>query len=320
MRKKVIFDTDPGIDDTMAMLFAHASNKIELIGITTVFGNATIENATRNALFIKQKFGLTATIAMGANTPLQIEAGEPTTFVHGNNGLGDIPIPEDITGEIDKRVAHDYIIDTVKAFPGEITLIAVGRLTNLALALKKAPEIAHLVKEVIVMGGAFGHNGHTGNVTPFAEANIIGDPHAADWVLTADWPVTVVGLDVTQQTIMSPEYIEELRQDSAEYGDFIFDITRFYAAFHHNSLAMDGFYVHDSSAIAYAIAPEFFTIKTGQIRVVTEGVAIGHTILKEDKKHYPIDAWSDKPVQKVCAGVEAKCVLELYRNTLAGSL
>ncbi len=104
-------------------------------------------------------------------------------------------------------------------------------MTNLALALQKAPEIAELVKEVVIMGGAFGYNGHTGNVTPFAEANIIGDPHAADIVLTTNWPVTVVGLDVTHQTIMDHQYLEILRDQSEKYGQFIYDISRFYSVF-----------------------------------------------------------------------------------------
>ncbi|WP_419245824.1 nucleoside hydrolase [Serratia sp. NFX21] len=317
MKRKVIFDTDPGIDDTMAMLLAHASDQIELVGITTVFGNATIENATRNALYIKQRFGLTADVAVGADTPLVVAAGEATTFVHGENGLGDIDIPAGDYQGIDKRAAHDYIIDSVKAHPGEITLIAVGRLTNLALAVEKDPGIASLIKEVIIMGGAFGHNGHTGNVTPFAEANIIGDPHAADRVMTTNWPVSVVGLDVTQQTVMSSEYIERLRINSARYGEFIYHITRFYADFHKREIGMDGFYVHDSSAIAYAIAPELFEVKVGAVRVITEGPAIGHTLLKEGAKPYPIDEWSGKPQQRVCVQVDHRGVLDLYMATMA---
>lgn len=316
MIKKVIFDTDPGIDDTMAMLFAHASSKIDLIGITTVFGNATIQNATRNALYIKHRFGLHADISMGSDTPLVVEAGEPTTFVHGENGLGNIDIPDEYYGEVDELPADDFIIDRVRKNPEEITIIAVGRLTNLARALDKAPEIATLVKEVIVMGGAFGHHGHTGNVSPFAEANIIGDPHAADKVFAASWPVVVVGLDVTHQTIMNGAYIDALRERSARYGQFIHDITRFYADFHQKEAGLDGFYVHDSSAVAYAIAPELFTTIKGPICVVTEGPAIGHTMLKRDERLYPVDGWSDRPSQQVCIKVNSSAILDLYTKTL----
>ncbi|MFB2903455.1 nucleoside hydrolase [Aeromonas jandaei] len=319
MSKKVIFDTDPGIDDTMAMVLAHASENIDLIGITTVFGNATIENATRNALFVKHLFGLGADVSVGSDSPLVVEAGQPTTFVHGDNGLGNITIPDEYYGEVSELPANDFIIDRVKKYPGEITLIAVGRLTNLALALNKAPEIAGLVKEVIIMGGAFGYNGHTGNVTPFAEANILGDPHAADQVLAASWPVTIVGLDVTQQTIMTNTYMDVLLHRSARYGKFIHDITRFYTDFHRNEFGLNGFYVHDSSAVAYAIAPELFSTIKGQVRVVTEGPAIGHTMLKQDGRRYPMDKWSDNPVQQVCVNVDSERLLELYASVLSAS-
>lgn len=317
MIKKVIFDTDPGIDDTMAMLFAHASEKIDLIGVTTVFGNATIENATRNALYVKNRFGLKADISTGSDIPLVVESGEPTTFVHGDNGLGNIQIPDTYYGDTHSLKAEDFIIDRLKKHPNEITIIAVGRLTNLARALIKSPEIAGLAKEVVIMGGAFGYNGHNGNVTPFAEANIIGDPHAADIVLTAEWPVVVVGLDVTHQTIMTTDYINDLKKISPRYGEFIFEITRFYADFHKKEANIDGFFVHDSSAIAYAIDPGLFETVKGNIRVVTEGPAIGHTMLKTSDVVYPIDNWSRYPQQKVCIAVNSPRLLELYRDTLS---
>lgn len=316
MKRKVIFDTDPGIDDAMAILFAHASGKIDLLGITTVFGNASIENATRNALYLKQTFGLTAAVCIGAKDPLQIPAGEPTTFVHGNNGLGDIALPSALALKADNKVACDFIIDTARQHPGEITLIAVGRLTNLALAIQKAPDIVKLVKDVIIMGGAFGYNGHSGNVSPYAEANIIGDPHAADLVLTQTWPVTVVGLDVTQQSIMSHAYIEKLRDNSKIYGDFIYKISRFYSDFHKTSAGLDGFYVHDSSAVAYALEPTLFELKKGPIRVVCDGPAMGMTLCKTIKKDFPIDGWLDKPVQQICVGVKSDALLDLYFKTL----
>ena len=168
------------------------------------------------------------------------------------------------------------------------------------------------------MGGAFGHNGHTGNVSPYAEANIIGDPHAADLVFTQQWPVTVVGLDVTQQSIMNHAYIQKLRQQSDVYGDFIYQISRFYSDFHNQSVGLDGFYVHDSSAVAYVLAPELFKIQQGPIRVVCEGPAIGMTLCKTLEKAFPVDGWQDKPTQQVCIDVDSQGLLDLYFNTLSG--
>ncbi|MBQ4863624.1 nucleoside hydrolase [Pseudoalteromonas sp. MMG013] len=314
--KKIIIDTDPGIDDAMAIFLADASDAVDLIGITTTFGNASIENSTRNALYLKDKFSLKAIVAQGANTPLVLPASPPATVVHGDNGLGNIVIPTEQQSQAVSQTAHDYIINSVKAHPHDITLVAIGRLTNLALALNKSPEIASLVKEVIIMGGAFGFNGHSGNLTPFAEANVYGDPHAADIVVSADWPVTMVGLDVTQQSIMTNAYINKLKCESSRYGAFISEISAFYAHFYHADLGLDGFYVHDSSAIVYAIAPEIFTTERGNIRVVTEGVATGHTLFKQSDRLFPIDEWSNYPKQTICTNVDSEALLNLYMNSL----
>lgn len=310
--KKIIFDTDPGIDDAMALLLAHACSDIELVGITTTFGNANIENTTRNALYLKQQFGMSAEVAKGVNIPLDQVKTEPATLVHGDNGLGDIEIPKVINTQISPLIAHDYLIETIKNQPGEITLVAVGRLTNLAMAIEKAPEIGKLVKEVIIMGGAFGHNGHTGNLTPFAEANVYGDPLAADIVINADWPVTLIGLDVTQQTLMSNAYLEKMRVSSAQYGQFIYDITRFYAKFYNDDLGLDGFYVHDSSAIMYLVAPQIFTTKRGRIRVITDGPAKGHTLFKSSDRIFPIDEWAARPKQTIAINVDPQAFNQYY--------
>ncbi|MDO6567587.1 nucleoside hydrolase [Alteromonas sp. 1_MG-2023] len=315
--EKIIFDTDPGIDDAMAILFAQASANIDLVAITTGFGNANIDTATRNALYLKKRFNLSADVARGAKEPLVIPVDEPADFVHGDNGLGNIDIDEtDLPSEVE-LAAHDYIIEKLKASPGEITLVAVGRMTNLALALRKCPEIVKLVKRVVIMGGAFGYHGNTGNVTPYAEANIIGDPHAADEVLTADWPVTVVGLDVTKKVIMSNDYLASLAECSPKYGPFIYDITRFYANFHQQTDQVDGIYVHDSSAIMQVIAPQLFKTVDGPIRVITEGPAIGHTIQKTVAKRFPIDEWADYPAQSVCSEVGVDAYLAKYKDILS---
>lgn len=314
--KKVIFDTDPGIDDTMALLFAHASPNVNLLGITTTFGNATIENATRNALYVNERFDINATVCQGCSHPLVVKFDEPASFVHGENGLGDIPLPEKVNAEADPRSAAQFIVDTVNENPGEISIVAVGRMTNLALALDISPDIVSKVKEIVVMGGAFGHNGHTGNVTPFAEANIIGDPHAADIVLSADWPITMVGLDVTQEVLMTTQYLENLKQQAPEIGGFIWDISRFYQAFHKKGGLEDGFYVHDSSAFMYLLHPEYYETIDGPIRVVVDGSAIGHTMQKTSEGQYPVDDWANCRPQKVCCRVNSKFFLETYTNTI----
>jgi len=149
---KVIYDTDPGIDDAMALLLLPRHPDVELIGVTSVFGNHNVETTTRNALFLKQTFGFDAPVARGAAMAIGASVGgPPPVHVHGGNGLGDIPIPA-ITAKLDPRPAAQLIVDLVWAFPGEVTIIAVGRMTNLALAIRLDPGIVKLVKAVSVMG------------------------------------------------------------------------------------------------------------------------------------------------------------------------
>ena len=205
---KVIFDTDPGVDDAMALLFLYYAPEIELIGITTTHGNGTIATTTHNALYLTERFGIDLPVAQGSGAPLAGAAADPPVFVHGHNGLGDIPLPQNIAKKTDSRPAYRFIIDMVRAHAQEVAIVAVGPLTTLALALRNDPEIAGLVRRLVIMGGAFGHHGHLGNVTPAAEANILSDPHAADETLGGSWPITMVGLDVTQQTLMTTEFLK----------------------------------------------------------------------------------------------------------------
>lgn len=316
MINKIILDTDPGIDDAMAILFAEAHSAIELKAITTVYGNATIENGTNNALFLKKKYAFKADVAQGASQPLLRDPVGATVVVHGETGFGDVHAPKISDLKTDPRPAFQYIIDTVKAEPGEITLVAVGPLTNLALALEAAPEIAGLVKEVVVMGGAFGMNGHRGNVSPYAEANIHDDPHAADIVFTASWPVVVIGLDVTEESFFSKDYLDQLRDDAGEVGQFIWDISRYYLDFYSKKVGLEGCHVHDPSAIAYVIDPTLFTLREGPIRVVTEGPAEGLTIQKFDGRKHLHDGWESKRAQQVGVTVRDEALLKLYRDTI----
>lgn len=315
---KVIYDTDPGVDDAMALLFQIRHPDIELLGVTSVFGNATIETTTRNALFLTGKFAPQVPVARGAAAPLVREAPGPLPFIHGHNGVGDIELPADdaLGGTLDPRPAHRFIIDTVRAHPGEVTLIAVGPMTNLALALAEDPAIAGLVKQVVIMGGAFGIHGILGNVSPAAEANIFNDPHAADQVFNAPWPLTIVGLDVTERTIMSAAYLAELRDAAGSDGQFVWDVSRVYHDFHLSSEGLDGIFVHDASAVAFVVRPDLYTTRSGPVRVLTEGIAIGQTIQKPLTMPVPNPAWDGRPAMAVCVDVDAPGMLSLYRSTL----
>ncbi|WP_174801157.1 nucleoside hydrolase [Martelella limonii] len=312
---KVIFDTDPGIDDAMALLFLERHPDIELLGITSVFGNASADTTTRNAQFLKREFGIGAPVSRGADVtfdPARPMAPWPT-FVHGVNGLGDIDVPETVDDvPVDPRPAFQFIIDTVREHPGEVEIVAVGRMTNLAMALARDPEIAGLVKQVVVMGGAFETNG---NVTPAAEANIHGDPEAADVVFTAPWKVVIIGLDVTLQTVMTRSTMKELAAKGGPAVELLARISDPYIDFYSQQVD-DGMVVHDSCACAYVVAPELFGLRSGAVRVVCGGIADGLTLQKPAGQAFGPSQWDDRSEQKVAMTIEAEKVVDLIARTL----
>jgi inosine-uridine nucleoside N-ribohydrolase len=259
-------------------------------------------------------------VARGAAAPLKRSAPKPLAWIHGDNGLGNIALDSANEAPLDPRPAHRFIIDTVRAHAGEVTLIAVGPLTNLALALADDPQVASLVKQVVIMGGAFGTNGVLGNVTPAAEANMLGDPEAADAVFGAHWPVTIVGLDVTQRTIMSHAYLASVRDRGGAAGQFIWDVSRHYEAFHEQSAQLAGIYVHDSSAVAYVLAPHLYATRSGPVRVLTEGMAVGQSIQKPSIMPVPAPDWDGRPECNVCLDVDVPGMLALYERTVCGEL
>ncbi|MEM8546767.1 MAG: nucleoside hydrolase [Pseudomonadota bacterium] len=306
MAQKVIFDTDPGVDDAMALAFIECSPALELIGITTTTGNGTIDTTTRNALYLAEQFDLAAPVFRGAGAPLVVAPGAPPTFVHGTDALGNIA-PRVRSREVSSLDAVDFLIDTAHRYPGEVVIIAVGRLTNLALALERNPGIADQYAGVAIMGGAFGGHGHSGNVTPVAEANIHGDPHAAHQVLGAAWPVTLVPLDVTMQINMDPERMARIRKGAGEMGELIWNVSRFYEAFYRERRGSEGFPVHDSSAVAAVVAPELFQRVAAPLVVDLDGEDIGRTRQVRD---------AERPMHQSCIGVDGDAVLQLYEDTL----
>jgi inosine-uridine nucleoside N-ribohydrolase len=319
-KKLLLLDTDPGVDDAMALLFLHRHAAVQLLGITTVFGNAEIDVTTRNALYLCERFGIEVPVARGAALPLVRPPRGAAPEVHGDDGLGNLAGPVSTTRAADARAAHRFIIETLRAHPGEVTLLAVGPLTNLALALAEEPAVARLARQVVVMGGAFGIDGQGGNVSPVAEANILSDPHAADAVFTASWPVTIVGLDVTHQVLMDHAFFERLREEGGAEGRFIWECSRHYVGFYCRHVGVQGCYVHDSSAVAFAIAPELFTTRAGPVRVVEQGIAIGQTIQSTAGRRYSQGAaWEGAPEQRVCTAVRSAAVLDLFMDTLRRS-
>jgi len=309
MPKKIIIDTDPGVDDAMAILFAFLSPEVEVVGLTTIFGNVYTPQATQNALRLAEFAGRPdVPVATGAELPLVAPLDYVADFVHGHDGLGNTNPPPP-RGQAVSISAAQFIVETVMANPGQITLVPVGPLTNLALALALEPRLAENVAEVVIMGGAATVNG---NVTPAAEANIIHDPHAADVVFSANWPVTMVGLDVTMQTKMTGDYLASLQ--TSKTGRFIFKIAQFYLDFHRRRYpGCDFIHTHDPSALAYVIDPTLFTTVRGPVRVVTEGIAAGQTLLDTVQQWHAPNPWTEVRPANVCVAVDSERLLALYK-------
>ena len=315
--RRVIFDTDIGIDDAMALLMLHFAEDVTIEAITTVSGNASIGDTTRNALYVAERFAIDAPVYRGASGPMgpALGSGFPD-FVHGKNGLGDIPLQEP-AGSVERLPAAEAIVELAEAHPGELSLVCVGRLTNLARALEMSPRLPELLREVVIMGGLFGYRSHRGNVSPVAEANFAGDPLAADRVLGSGAACTVVGLDVTHETIMDETFISALVDSAGEAGSFIHAITRYYFDFYESNSGARQCPIHDSSAVACLLHPELYEFASGPVRVVSEGMAMGQSILGERPDAYQSDAWQGRPDVRICRGVDGAAVAARYLEILA---
>lgn len=306
---KMIIDTDPGIDDAMAILFALEHPGIELLGLTTVFGNVPAELATANALRILEAAGADVPVCEGAKDAI---AGPPRPYpdwVHGKNGMGGIEWPGPAR-KPDPRGAVDFIAETVLANPGEITLVPVGPLTNIALLVRDRPEAVGKVKEVVLMGGS-AHRG--GNVTEHAEANIANDPEGADMVFAAPWKVTMVGLDVTKDTVVDGDDFARIGASGKPYGPVMAETAAYYIDFYTKEVGVAGCCMHDVCAVALPERPDLFGLAEAPITVVTEGEERGRTVAHEGG-----GAPEGRQVQSYAATVDKDAMRRLFVDTLAG--
>ena len=308
---KLILDTDPGVDDSMAIALIANSLEITLDSVTTIFGNGPVSLSTENALRVLDIVGLShVDVFQGANKPLLREFHGEGARVHGSDGLGETrmpPSPRSAAGDY----AAMHIVNSIMDQPGEFTLAAIGPLTNIGLALCIEPRIAENVREVVIMGGAVGV---PGNASPLAEANIHNDPEAAGLVFGADWHLTVVGLDVTQQVLMDSKYLASLTKSQTPTTSMIAAITPHYLDFHKKYRGATTMPVHDSSAIAYLINPDLFSTKTLRVEVITgEHPCSGQTVA--DWQNH----WGREANTNVCLGVDADQMLAMYLERVGGS-
>ena len=269
---KLIIDTDPGVDDALAILYAAADPEIELLGLTTVFGNVTVAQATRNALHLVERIGHDVPVAQGAAQPLVLPPFAPSHHVHGPEGFGALaaPLPR---GAPHTESAAEFLCRTVREHPGDVVVCPIGPITNIAAAIEMDPGFATNVREIVVMGGALDA---PGNVTPFAEANTYHDPHALDVVLASGAPITMVGLDVTLRVLLTDTDFDLVAASNIANGSFLKDISRFYLDFY-RSIGLTGCGLHDPMTLIAARHPELFSGERTPLSVDLEGPAIGKT-------------------------------------------
>ncbi|MEM6308315.1 MAG: nucleoside hydrolase [Pseudomonadota bacterium] len=299
---KIIIDTDPGIDDAMAIAYAVADPRIELLGLTTIFGNVHVEQATRNALLLCDWLGADADVAQGASKPLVLPGVPPSHNVHGAEGFGAMPAGTPQRAALSETAAN-YLVRMARTYEGTLVLCPIGPLTNIASAIALDPDFMHRLKACVIMGGSLQAGG---NITPAAEANIYHDPHAADIVFAAGGPVTMVGLDVTHHTLATRAEFAALAQASPQFGGKLNDMAQFYIDFYETVGKFDGCSLHDPAAVIACMDRDLFGYTPTPLMVTCTGDRIGETRIA-----------TDRPIIQTATSVNAQALKTQFFNTLS---
>lgn len=316
--RKLLIDCDTGIDDSLALLFALKRRDVQVVGVTTGFGNIDAEQAAENTIRLIRLSGVSdpVPVAIGARKPLAGPWEGPTAHVHGANGIGNAVLPPSDQKPLEED-GCDFLVRMARTYPGELTVVTLGRLTNLALALEKEPALPRLIRRVVTMGGAV----HVpGNVTPVSEANIAGDPEAADMVFAAGFDLTLVGLDVTMKTCLTPGDLDFLARHCAPenrpVAAYLQEAMAFYFDFYRTSGHMrDRCPVHDPLAVLVAVDPSVVTLRKLRARVECGGTwCRGMVVTAQSRRAL------DAPWISVCVDVDSRrAVDELLAPFLAGA-
>jgi len=321
--RRVIIDTDPGVDDAMAILLALNSPELKVEALTVVAGNVETAQGLENALKIVSLANrCDVVVAGGAQHPLNQKL-ITAQFWHGKNGLAGVELPASKC-KAGSRFGPDLIIEMVHKYPHELTLIPVGPLTNIALAVSKDPSIASLVRDIVIMGGSVSG----GNVNGAAEANIYNDPEAAQIVFNAGWMVTMIGSDVGERTLMTRKYLTELQASHGPQSDFVARLADFYLTRSEKS-GYPGAAMYDPLAVGAVIDPTLVTLKEMHVDVETKGeFTRGETVANRmgsnennvlHGDHYEIEGVLElKPNARVCLASDAERFLNLFFSRIRG--
>lgn len=288
MKRRVIVDCDPGIDDALAIIVAGRSPELFLEGVTTVAGNVALEQATGNALRILDGANRQDVLVYpGEKKPLKRKL-TVANRIHGKDGLGDCDWPAS-TRVPETKSAVDYLVEQARAFPGELTLICLGPLTNIAQALRSDPEAMGLYRDVIIVGGAARVSG---NVTPVGEFNFWTDPEAAKEVIEwAQIPLYLIGLDVARKAIFTPNHREFLKQLNTPLTTLIYQVTRHFLDVHWELENMLGCVLNDPLAVLVAAVPEIVRLQSYTVDIATDGLCRGQLVVDYSglwKKHHNV--------------------------------
>ena len=255
-KQKIILDCDPGHDDAVAIMLAAKSEAIDLLGITVVAGNQTLENTANNALKVCQTLDIDVPVYAGCSEPMvrkQVIAAD----IHGETGL-DGPVFAPLTRTVETSHAVSFIVDTLMKSTGDITVVTAGPMTNLAMAMKMEPKIVEKIKQIVLMGGCYAN----GNVTPAAEFNIFADGEAAYVCFNCGRPITMVGLDVTRQTLCYPEIVERMRTIQTKGSKLFVELMEHFCKSQKAVFGWDGGPLHDPITIAYLIDPSVLKVQS----------------------------------------------------------
>ena len=299
--QRILIDTDPGVDDAFAILLAMRSPELQIEAITTVCGNVPVAQATQNLLTILGVLDLDEfpVIAEGEAEPL-VKPLVLATHVHGDDGLGNTnqlqntdnnPLYPPANTPISSASGVDLILEMVTRYPDELTIIALGPLTNIATAIRKDAEKMQRVQKIVLMGGAFETYG---NVTTTAEFNIFVDPHAAHEVFQFDVPIHIVPLDATHQVILTGERLHtEINKREGKVSQFLRDATQACMEFYREEVGFWGFHIHDALPIGTLTRPDYFESVRAHVQVETEGTLTnGMTVayLRHERQHLNLNA------------------------------
>lgn len=311
--KQILIDADTGIDDSIAILFALKRPDVRVLGITAGFGNTTAAQAAENSLRLIRlaRPPYEVPVAVGAAGPLEGNWRGPDVNIHGANGLGGVELPAAAQRPL-KEPAWTFLARMARERPGQLTLVTLGRMTNLARALEEEPKLPELLRQVVSMGGAFRV---PGNVTPVAEANIAGDPEAADRVFRAGFNLTLVGLDVTQKVRLTADQVGLVKRYAAPenraVAEYLEQVMPFYFRFNRlQNNCLDHCPVHDPLAMLAAVDPSVVTTRKMPARVEREGEFCRGMVVADLREH-PFDA----PGISICVDVDARRAVEELLTT-----